>query len=199
MAGKLNGKKIAILATDGVEQVELVEPRKALEQEGAEIRLVSLKPGKIQGMNHIDKADTFPVDDTVSSVQAESFDALMVPGGAVNPDSLRMDDGAVQFVRQFFESGKPIAAICHAPWMLVEADVVRDLTITSWPSLQTDVRNAGGTWTDEQVVTDQGVVTSRKPDDIPAFNKKMIEEFCEGKHDQRTVETGGRAAIGTSS
>ena len=177
MAGKLNGKKIAILATDGVEQVELVEPRKALEQEGAEIRLVSLKPGKIQGMNHIDKADTFPVDDTVSSVQAESFDALMVPGGAVNPDSLRMDDGAVQFVRQFFESGKPIAAICHAPWVLVEADVMRDLTITSWPSLQTDVRNAGGTWTDEQVVTDQGVVTSRKPDDIPAFNKKMIEEF----------------------
>ena len=193
MAGKLNGKKIAILATDGVEQVELVEPRKALEQEGAEIRLVSLKPGKIQGMNHIDKADTFPVDDTVSSVQAESFDALMVPGGAVNPDSLRMDDGAVQFVRQFFESGKPIAAICHAPWVLVEADVVRDLTITSWPSLQTDVRNAGGTWTDEQVVTDQGVVTSRKPDDIPAFNRKMIEEIREGVH---TAGAGARRGAG---
>ena len=196
MAGKLNGKKIAILATDGVEQVELVEPRKALEQEGAEIRLVSLKPGKIQGMNHIDKADTFPVDDTVSSVQAESFDALMVPGGAVNPDSLRMDDGAVQFVRQFFESGKPIAAICHAPWVLVEADVVRDLTITSWPSLQTDVRNAGGTWTDEQVVTDQSVVTSRKPDDIPAFNKKMIEEFQEGRHEGRTMSLAGQSTAG---
>jgi len=196
MAGKLKGKKIAILATDGVEQVELVEPRKALEQEGAEIRLVSLKPGKIQGMNHIDKADTFPVDDTVSSVQAESFDALMVPGGAVNPDSLRMDDGAVQFVRQFFESGKPIAAICHAPWVLVEADVVRDLTITSWPSLQTDVRNAGGTWTDEQVVTDQGVVTSRKPDDIPAFNKKMIEEFQEGRHEGRTMSLAGQSTAG---
>ena len=196
MAGKLKGKKIAILATDGVEQVELVEPRKALEQEGAEIRLVSLKPGKIQGMNHIDKADTFPVDDTVSSVQAESFDALMVPGGAVNPDSLRMDDGAVQFVRQFFESGKPIAAICHAPWVLVEADVVRDLTITSWPSLQTDVRNAGGTWTDEQVVTDQGIVTSRKPDDIPAFNKKMIEEFQEGRHEGRTMSLAGQSTAG---
>ena len=196
MAGKLNGKKIAILATDGVEQVELVEPRKALEQEGAEIRLVSLKPGKIQGMNHIDKADTFPVDDTVSSVQAESFDALMVPGGAVNPDSLRMDDGAVQFVRQFFESGKPIAAICHAPWVLVEADVVRDLTITSWPSLQTDVRNAGGSWVDQQVVADHGVVTSRKPDDIPAFNKKMIEEFQEGRHEGRTMSLAGQSTAG---
>jgi len=196
MAGKLNGKKIAILATDGVEQVELVEPRKALEQEGAEIRLVSLRPGKIQGMNHIDRADTFPVDDTVSNVQADSFDALMVPGGAVNPDSLRMDDGAVQFVRQFFESGKPIAAICHAPWVLVEADVVRDLTITSWPSLQTDVRNAGGTWTDEQVVTDQGIVTSRKPDDIPAFNKKMIEEFQEGRHEGRTMSLAGQSTAG---
>jgi deglycase len=196
MAGKLKGKKIAILATDGVEQVELVEPRKALEQEGAEIRLVSLRPGKIQGMNHIDRADTFPVDDTVSNVQADSFDALMVPGGAVNPDSLRMDDGAVQFVRQFFESGKPIAAICHAPWVLVEADVVRDLTITSWPSLQTDVRNAGGTWTDEQVVTDQGVVTSRKPDDIPAFNKKMIEEFQEGRHEGRTMSLAGQSTAG---
>jgi deglycase len=196
MAGKLKGKKIAILATDGVEQVELVEPRKALEQEGAEIRLVSLRPGKIQGMNHIDRADTFPVDDTVSNVQADSFDALMVPGGAVNPDSLRMDDGAVQFVRQFFESGKPIAAICHAPWVLVEADVVRDLTITSWPSLQTDVRNAGGTWTDEQVVTDQGIVTSRKPDDIPAFNKKMIEEFQEGRHEGRTMSLAGQSTAG---
>ena len=182
MAGKLNGKKIAILATDGVEQVELVEPRKALEQEGAEIRLVSLRPGKIQGMNHIDRADTFPVDDTVSNVQADSFDALMVPGGAVNPDSLRMDDGAVQFVRQFFESGKPIAAICHAPWVLVEADVVRDLTITSWPSLQTDVRNAGGTWVDEKVHVDNGLVSSRKPDDLPVFCKKMVEEFAEGAH-----------------
>ena len=196
MAGKLNGKKIAILATDGVEQVELVEPRKALEQEGAEIRLVSLKPGKIQGMNHIDKADTFPVDDTVSSVQAESFDALMVPGGAVNPDSLRMDDGAVQFVRQFFESGKPIAAICHAPWVLVEADVVRDLIITSWPSIRTDLKNAGAEWVDQAVVTDQGLVTSRKPDDIPAFNKKMIEEFQEGRHEGRTMSLAGQSTAG---
>jgi len=194
MAGKLNGKKIAILATDGVEQVELVEPRKALEQEGAEIRLVSLRPGKIQGMNHIDRADTFPVDDTVSNVQADSFDALMVPGGAVNPDSLRMDDGAVQFVRQFFESGKPIAAICHAPWVLVEAGIVDGRTITSFPSLATDVRNAGGTWVDEEVHVDQGLVTSRRPDDIPAFSAKAIEEFCEGPHEDMPQPAGAATA-----
>jgi protease I len=185
MAGKLEGRMIAILATDGVEQVELVEPRKALEQEGAETRLVSIKSGKIQGMNHIDKADTIPVDAAIHDVEPNAFDALMLPGGAVNPDTLRMDPRAVDFVRYFYERDKPIAAICHAPWMLVEADIVRDLTLTSWPSLQTDIRNAGGTWTDEQVVTDHGVVTSRKPADIPAFNKEMIEQFQVGRHKGR--------------
>jgi len=196
MAGKLEGKTIAILATDGVDQVELVEPRKALEQEGATTRLISIEPGEIQGMNHIDKADTFPVEETVAEVQAESFDGLLLPGGAVNPDTLRMNQDAVRFVRDFFDSGKPIAAICHAPWVLVEADVVRDLMVTSWPSLQTDIRNAGGSWTDEQVVTDQGVVTSRKPGDIPAFSQKMIEEFQEGRHEGRTQSMAGQSTAG---
>jgi deglycase len=196
MAGKLEGKKVAILASDGVEQVELVEPRKALESEGASITLVSLENGEIQGMNHIDKADTFPVDATVGDASAESFDALLLPGGAVNPDNLRQSPDAVRFVRDFYDTGKPIAAICHAPWMLVEADIVRDVTITSWPSLQTDVRNAGGTWVDEEVVTDQGVVTSRNPDDIPAFSQKMVEEFQEGRHEGRSSSMAGQSTAG---
>jgi protease I len=185
MAGKLEGRMIAILATDGVEQVELVEPRRALDQEGAITRLVSIKSGEIQGMNHIDKADTFPVDATIDEVENGGFQALLLPGGAVNPDTLRMDPRAVDFVRWFYDHDRPIAAICHAPWMLVEADVVRRLTVTSWPSLQTDIRNAGGTWVDEQVITDHGVVTSRKPDDIPAFNEEMIEQFQIGRHKGR--------------
>jgi protease I len=185
MAGTLEGRLVAILATDGVEQVELVEPRKALEQEGAETRLISIKDGEIQGMNHLDKADTFPVDSTVDEIENGGFHALLIPGGAVNPDTMRMDPRAVDLVRWFYDHDRPIAAICHAPWMLVEADVVRRLTVTSWPSLQTDIRNAGGAWTDQEVVVDHGIVTSRKPADIPAFNKAMIEQFQTGRHKGR--------------
>jgi protease I len=182
MADELKGKRVAIVATDMFEQVEMVEPRKALEEAGAQTELVSIKPGEIQGFNHYDKADKFPVDRTIEEVSADEYDALMLPGGVGNPDRLRMDENVISFVRDFFEQGKPVAAICHAPWTLVEAGVVRGRTLTSWPSLQTDIRNAGGNRVDEQVVVDQGLVTSRKPDDIPAFNAKMIEEFAEGKH-----------------
>ena len=191
----LQGKTIAILASDGVEQVELTKPRTALEQAGANVELISIQDGQIQGMNHIDKGETFPVDHTVDEVSAESYDGLMLPGGAVNPDNLRQNEQAVRFVREFYDTGKPIAAICHAPWLLVEADIARDLTITSWPSLKTDVRNAGGTWVDQEVVTDQGVVTSRKPDDIPAFSKKMVEEFQEGRH-ERSQSLAGQSTAG---
>jgi protease I len=191
----LQGKTIAILASDGVEQVELTKPRTALERAGANVELISIQSGQIQGMNHIDKGETFPVDHTVEEVNAESYDGLLLPGGAVNPDNLRQNEQAVRFVREFYDTGKPIAAICHAPWLLVEADIVRDLTITSWPSLQTDIRNAGGSWVDEQVVTDQGIVTSRKPDDIPAFSKKMLEEFQEGTH-QRSPSLAGQSTAG---
>jgi protease I len=172
-----------------VEQVELVEPRKALEEAGAQIDLISLKPGEIQGFNHFDPAEKFQVDKTAEEVDASDYDALMIPGGVGNPDQLRGDENVVSFVRDFFEQGKPVAAICHAPWVLVEAGVVRDRKLTSWPTLQTDIRNAGGNWVDEQVVVDQGLVTSRKPDDIPAFNEKMIEEFCEGKHAGQAEKT----------
>jgi protease I len=187
VAGELQGKRIAFLATDGVEQVEYTEPRKAVEQAGAEVHLVSLKPGKIQGFNHLDKADTFPVDVPVADARVEQYDALVIPGGVANPDAMRMDPNAVQFVRSFFDAGKPVAAICHAPWMLVEADVVRGRTLTSWPSLKTDIRNAGGSWVDEEVHTDQGLVTSRKPADIPAFSAKAIEEIAEGVHPERAT------------
>jgi protease I len=193
--GKLDGKKIAVLAAEGVEQVELEKPVKALRDAGAQTELVSLEQGTVQAMNHIDKADTFPVDTTVDDANVDDYDGLLIPGGAVNPDNLRQSDQAVAFVRGFFDTGRPIAAICHAPWVLVEADVVRDLTVTSWPSLQTDIRNAGGSWVDEQVVTDQGVVTSRKPDDIPAFSKKMLEEFQEGTH-QRSPSPAGQSTAG---
>jgi protease I len=197
MAGRLERRMIAILATDGVEQVELVEPRKALEQEGATTRLVSIKPGEIQGMNHLDKADMIPVDMEIGDVEPGSFHALMLPGGAVNPDTLRMDPRAVDFVRYFYEQDKPIAAICHAPWMLVEADVVRDLTLTSWPSLRTDIRNAGGIWANEPAISDHGVVTSRKPADIPAFNEQMIEQFQMGRHKGRTKrQLAGHTTVG---
>jgi len=186
---KLQGKKVAIVAADMVEQVELVEPRKALEDAGAETTLISLKPGKIQGFNHFDPADELKVDKAIEETDAGDYDALMIPGGVGNPDQLRGDENIVSFVRDFFEAGKPVAAICHGPWVLVEAGVVRDRKLTSWPTLQTDIRNAGGNWVDEQVVVDQGLVTSRKPDDIPAFNKKMIEEFCEGKHAEQRSKT----------
>ena len=186
---KLKGKKVAIIAADMVEQVELVEPRKALEDAGAETTLISLKPGKIQGFNHFDPADELKVDKAIEETDAGDYDGLMIPGGVGNPDQLRGDENIVSFVRDFFEAGKPVAAICHGPWVLVEAGVVRDRKLTSWPTLQTDIRNAGGNWVDEQVVVDQGLVTSRKPDDIPAFNKKMIEEFCEGKHAEQRSKT----------
>jgi protease I len=179
---KLKGKKVAILAADMVERVELEEPRKALEEAGAETTLISLKPGEIQAFDHFDPASKIKVDRTAEEVDASEYDALMIPGGVGNPDQLRGDENVVSFVRDFFEQGKPVAAICHAPWVLVEAGVVRDRKLTSWPTLQTDIRNAGGNWVDQEVVVDQGLVTSRKPDDIAAFNKKMVEEFCEGKH-----------------
>src|SRR2546423_981 len=171
------------------EQVELAEPRKALELAGATVELLSLEEGEIQGFNHYDRADTFKVDRTVEEASADNYDGLMLPGGVGNPDALRMDENAVSFVRDFFEQGKPVAAICHAPWTLVEAGVVRDRKLTSWPSVQTDIRNAGGHWVDEEVVVDQGLVTSRKPDDIPAFNDKMIEEFAEGRHEEQAAKT----------
>jgi protease I len=186
MANKtLQGKRVAIIAADMVEQVELVEPRKALDDAGATTELLSIKPGTIQGFNHFDKADRFKVDRLVEEADASEYDALMLPGGVGNPDQLRMDENAVSFVRDFFDAAKPVAAICHAPWLLVEAGVVRGRKVTSWPSLQTDLRNAGADWVDEEVVVDNGMVTSRKPADIPAFNKKMIEEFARGVHVKR--------------
>jgi protease I len=195
MGNTLESKRIAVLAAEGVEQVELVEPRNALEQAGATTELISLETGQVQAMNHTDKGDTFPVDRTVEEVDVADYDGLLLPGGALNPDNLRMNEGAVRLVREFFDRGKPIAAICHAPWVLVEADIVRNLTVTSWPSLQTDVRNAGGNWVDKDVVVDQGIVTSRKPDDIPAFSSKMIEEFQEGRH-ERSPSMAGQSTAG---
>jgi protease I len=182
---KLKGKKVAIIAADMVERIELVEPRKALEQAGATTELLSIKPGKIDAFDHFDKAEQIKVDRLVEEAEASEYDALMIPGGVGNPDQLRGDENVVSFVRDFFEAGKPVAAICHAPWVLVEAGVVRGRKLTSWPTLQTDIRNAGGDWVDKEVVVDGGLVTSRKPDDIPAFNKKMVEEFCEGVHTEQ--------------
>jgi protease I len=182
MADKLQGKRVAFIATDMVEQVELTEPWKAVQEAGGTPELISLEEGEIQGFNHYDKADKFKVDKTVEEARADDYDALVIPGGVGNPDTLRTDENAVQFVRDFFEQQKPVGVICHGPWMLVEAGVVRGRKVTSWPSLQTDIRNAGGEWVDEQVVVDNGLVTSRKPDDLTAFNKKIVEEFCEGKH-----------------
>ena len=191
---KLAGKKVAIIAADMVEQVELVEPRKALEEAGATPELISLEPGEIQGFNHFDKADKFKVDKTIEEADASDYDALMIPGGVGNPDQLRTNENMVAFVRAFFEAGKPVAAICHAPWVLVEAGVVRGKKVTSWPTLQTDIRNAGGDWVDKEVVVTEGIVTSRKPDDIPAFNAKMIEEIAEGKHAGRRVSAEATAS-----
>jgi protease I len=181
MAKTLEGLKIAFLATDGVEQVELTEPWKALKKEGATVELVSPKPDEIQGVNHMDKGDTFKVDRQVSAGRASEYDGLVLPGGVANPDLLRTDEDAVKFVRGFFDEGKPVAAICHGPWMLVEGDVVRGRTLTSWPSLKTDIRNAGGTWVNEEVHVDSGLVTSRKPDDLKAFCAKAIDEFAQAK------------------
>jgi protease I len=188
----LNGKRVAILATDGVEQSELEEPRKALDAAGATTIVVSPEDDNIKGWQHDDWGAEIPVDLALAEARADDFDALLLPGGVMNPDRLRQNKQAVQFVKSFFQAGKPVAAICHGPWMLVEADVVRNRTVTSWPSLQTDIRNAGGDWVDREVVTDSGLVTSRKPDDIPAFNRKMIEEFAEGIHEEQRA--GARVA-----
>jgi deglycase len=186
----LNGKKIAFLvASEGVEQIELTEPWKAVEQAGAQPELVSLEAGKVQAFNHLDKGDQFDVDRTVADADAGDYDALVLPGGVANPDFLRMDERAVGFARAFFEQGKPVGVICHGPWTLVEADVVRGRRITSWPSLETDIRNAGGDWVDEEVVVDDGLVSSRKPDDLPAFTAKIVEEFAEGIHEGQKPQT----------
>jgi protease I len=179
---RLDGKTIAFLATDGFEQVELIEPWQAVKQAGATAVLISLEAGEIQGMDHDEKADRFSVDETIDNVSAEDYDGLVLPGGVANPDKLRTSEAAVDFVRDFFKHRKPVAAICHGPWMLVEADVVDGRTLTSWPSLKTDIGNAGGNWVDREVVVDEGLVTSRKPDDLKAFCAKAVEEFAEGEH-----------------
>jgi protease I len=193
---KLEGKKVAILAADMFERVELEEPRKALADAGAQTEIVSIHDGKIQGFDHFEPKSKLKVDKTVEEVSVDDYDALLIPGGVGNPDQLRADENAVNFVREFAEAKKPMALICHGQWMLVESGVARGRTLTSWPSLQTDIRNAGGNWVDKEVVVDDGIVTSRKPDDIPAFNKKMIEEFAEGRHEARDVSQLG-AAKGT--
>src|SRR3954447_24619488 len=188
---KLQGKRIAFLvAPEGTEQVELTEPWKAVEGAGGAPELISTEPGEVQAFNHLDKADTFTVDKTVEEADASDYDALVLPGGVANPDFLRMDEGAVAFVREFFSQAKPVGVICHGPWTLVEADVVRGRTITSWPSLQTDLRNAGANWVDEEVVVDQGLVSSRKLDDLPAFCAKLVEELCEGQHEAQRQSVG---------
>jgi protease I len=191
MADKLQGKRIAFLvAPEGTEQVELTEPWKAVENEGATPELISTQEGEIQAFNHLDKADTFPVDRTVDDADPADYDGLVLPGGVANPDLLRTNKGAVAFTRGFFEQGKPVGVICHGPWTLVEADVLRGRTITSWPSVQTDIRNAGGNWVDEEVVVDGGLVSSRKPDDLPAFCAKVVEEVAEGAHDRQRESVG---------
>lgn len=183
---KLAGKKVALLVTHGFEQVELTSPKQALEEQGATAHVVSPEEGQVKAWNEKDWGDHFPVDITLDQANADEYDALVLPGGVMNPDHLRMNAKAVQFVKSFFEAGKPVAAICHGPWTLVEADVVRGRKLTSYPSLQTDLKNAGAEWVDQEVVTDQGLVTSRKPDDLPAFNRKMIEEIREGQHTAQT-------------
>lgn len=190
MSLELAEKRVAILAADGFEQVELEGPLEALKEAGATVSIVSPNAEKIQGMHHADKGDQFDVDIPLDHAKPEEFDALVLPGGLMNPDQLRSTPQAVDFVKAFGEAGKPIAAICHGPWVLIEAGLVYGRRLTSWPAIQTDIRNAGGDWVDEEVVVDNGLVTSRKPDDIPAFNRKMIEEFHEGRHAVGASEVG---------
>ena len=185
MEKRLAGKKVAILVAEGFEQVELTGPRRALDDAGAETKIVSPARGEVQGWNHYDKGDKFKVDVPLAEADAQNFDALLLPGGVANPDQLRMKPEAVRFVKAFFDAGKPVASICHGPWTLIEAGAVRGRTMTSWPSIKTDLINAGADWVDREVVTDKGLVTSRKPDDIPAFNEKMIEEFAAGGRSAR--------------
>ncbi|HHY84843.1 MAG TPA: type 1 glutamine amidotransferase [Verrucomicrobia bacterium] len=186
MNQELNGKRVAILVTNGFEQVELTEPRRALEQAGAQTSIVSPAQGKVRGWKEMNWGDEFKVDVPLSEANARNYDALLLPGGVMNPDKLRLEPKAIDFIRAFAESGKPIAAICHGPWPLIDAGAARGRRMTSYPSLRTDLQNAGATWVDEEVVVDNGIVTSRKPDDLPAFNRKTIEEFAEGIHAKRT-------------
>lgn len=188
MAGELSNVKAAVLATDGFEQVELTRPVEALRAAGATVEIVAPKAGSIQGWNHFDKGDTVAVDRTLDQADPDQYDALVLPGGVINPDQLRLVPEAIDFIRAFVTSGKPIAAICHGPWTLIDAGGVKGRRVTSWPSLRTDLTNAGAQWVDEEVVTDQGLVTSRKPDDLDAFCRKMVEEFAEGRHAARAAE-----------
>ncbi len=187
MEQKLTGKTVAILVADGFEQVELTEPKRALEDAGATTRIISPAADAVRGWNHTEWGETLRVDVPLDRAHAENFDALLLPGGVMNPDRLRRNERAQQFVRAFFDEGKPVAAICHGPWTLIDAGLVRGRKLTSYESIQTDLKNAGANWVNEEVVVDQGLVTSRKPDDIPAFNRKMIEEFAEGKHRRRVA------------
>jgi protease I len=194
MPDTLKDKKIAFLvATEGIEQVELTEPWKAVEEAGGTPELVSTEAGEVQAFNHLDKGDTFTATVAVKDADASRYDGLVLPGGVANPDALRMDPDAVAFTRAFFEQAKPVGVICHGPWTLVEGDLVRGRTLTSWPSLQTDIRNAGGNWVDQEVVVDEGLVSSRKPDDLPAFCAKIVEEFAEGKHAEQRTSVQGAA------
>lgn len=185
MMSRLQGKTVAILATDGFEQSELVEPKRALEEAGAQVHIVAPEPGSIKGWKEKNWGDEFPVDFTLDEAKPRDYDALVLPGGVINPDKLRINDKAIAFIRSFFNSGKPVAAICHGPWTLIEAGVVKGRKMTSWKSLKTDLSNAGAHWVDEEVVVDNGLVTSRSPADLPAFNSKMIEEIGEGEHQRK--------------
>lgn len=185
MAESLNGKKVAILVANGFEQVEMTEPREALSGAGAETHIISPADGEVKGWQKTDWGESFPVDVPLEEARAEDYDALLLPGGVMNPDNLRTDERALRFVRAFFEANKPVAAICHAPWLLAEAGVVEGRSITSYHSIRTDMENAGARWEDSEVVVDAGLVTSRNPDDIPAFNRKMVEEIAEGKHQEQ--------------
>jgi protease I len=189
MANELQGKKIAFIATEGVEEVELTEPWKAVEQAGGQPELISIEDGEVQAWKHFDKGGSFKVDKTIEEAQPSDYEGLVLPGGVANPDQLRTDENVVSFIRDFAASGKPIGVICHGPWTLIEAGVLEGRKLTSWPSLQTDLRNAGANWVDEEVVVDQGLVSSRNPDDLPAFNAKIVEEFAEGRHAESAEKT----------